>query len=92
MKHIRKFNENIAQKHLKVIEVLKDIFAELIDDASIQVNISLESIVITLFAGLGYIIICDLLSKKSSEDKKAFFLTTNNPLSISLMIIEPLLK
>ena len=43
MKHIRKFNENIAQKHLKVIEVLKDIFAELIDDASIQVNISLES-------------------------------------------------
>ncbi len=43
MKHIRKFNEDIAQKHLKVLEVLKDIFAELIDDASIQVNISLES-------------------------------------------------
>ncbi len=43
MKHIRKFNENIAQKHLEVYKVLKDIFAELIDDASIQVNISLES-------------------------------------------------
>jgi hypothetical protein len=43
MKHIRKFNENTAQKHLKVLEVLRDIFAELIDDASIQVNISLAS-------------------------------------------------
>jgi hypothetical protein len=43
MKHLKKFNENIAQKHLKVLEVLRDIFAELIDDASIQVNISLES-------------------------------------------------
>ena len=43
MKHLKKFNENIAQKHLEVLEVLRDIFAELIDDASIQVNISLES-------------------------------------------------
>jgi len=43
MKHLKKFNENIAQKHLKALEVLRDIFAELIDDASIQVNISLES-------------------------------------------------
>jgi hypothetical protein len=44
MKHIRKFNENIAQKHLKVIEALKDIFAELIDDTSIQVEITLQSV------------------------------------------------
>lgn len=44
MKHIRKFNENIAQKHLKVVEVLKDIFAELIDDTSIQVEITLQSV------------------------------------------------
>ena len=43
MKHLKKFNENIAQRHLNVLEVLRDIFAELIDDASIQVNISLES-------------------------------------------------
>ena len=44
MKYLKKFNENIAQRHLKVHEVLKDIFAELIDDTSIQVEISLESI------------------------------------------------
>jgi len=44
MKHLKKFNENIAQRHLKVHEVLKDIFAELIDDTSIQVNISLQSV------------------------------------------------
>jgi hypothetical protein len=43
MKHLKKFNENIAQRHLKVLEVLRDIFAELIDDTTIQVNISLES-------------------------------------------------
>jgi hypothetical protein len=43
MKHLKKFNENIAQKHLNVLEVLRDIFAELIDDTTIQVNISLES-------------------------------------------------
>lgn len=45
MKHLKKFNEsNIAQRHLKVHEVLKDIFAELIDDKSIQVEITLESV------------------------------------------------
>jgi hypothetical protein len=44
MKHLKKFNENIAQRHLKVHEVLKDIFAELIDDTSIQINISLQSV------------------------------------------------
>ena len=44
MKHLKKFNENIAQRHLKVNEILKDIFAELIDDTSIQVDISLQSI------------------------------------------------
>ena len=44
MKHLKKFNEDIAQRHLKVHEILKDIFAELIDDTSIQVNISLQSV------------------------------------------------
>lgn len=44
MKYLKKFNENIAQRHLKVHEVLKDIFAELIDDSSIQVEITLESV------------------------------------------------
>ena len=44
MKYLKKFNENIAQRHLKVHEVLKDIFAELIDDTSIQVEISLQSV------------------------------------------------
>jgi hypothetical protein len=43
MKYIRKFNENITDSHLKVNDLLKDIFAELIDDASIQVEIKLES-------------------------------------------------
>lgn len=44
MKYIRKFNENITDSHLKVNDLLKDIFAELIDDASIQVEIKLESL------------------------------------------------
>ena len=44
MKYLKKFNENIAQRHLKVHEVLKDIFAELIDDSSIQIEITLESV------------------------------------------------
>jgi len=44
MKHLKKFNENIAQRHLKVHEILKDIFAELIDDTSIQVEITLQSV------------------------------------------------
>lgn len=44
MKHLKKFNENIAQRHLKVHDVLKDIFAELIDDTTIQVEITLKSV------------------------------------------------
>ena len=44
MKYIKKFNENITDSHLKVNDLLKDIFAELIDDASIQVEIKLESL------------------------------------------------
>lgn len=44
MKYIRKFNENITDSHLKVNDLLKDIFAELIDDSSIQVEIKLESL------------------------------------------------
>jgi hypothetical protein len=44
MKYIKSFNENIAERHLKVNDILKDIFSELIDDTSIQVEISLESI------------------------------------------------
>ena len=44
MKYLKKFNENIAQRHLKVHDILKDIFAELIDDTSIQVEISLQSV------------------------------------------------
>ncbi len=44
MKYLKKFNENIAQRHLKVHDVLKDIFAELIDDTSIQVEITLQSV------------------------------------------------
>jgi hypothetical protein len=44
MKHLKKFNENIAQRHLKVHEILKDIFAELIDDTTIQVEITLKSV------------------------------------------------
>lgn len=44
MKYLKKFNENIAQRHLKVHDTLKDIFAELIDDTSIQVDITLQSV------------------------------------------------
>lgn len=44
MKHLKKFNENIAEKHIKVHDMLKDIFAELIDDETIQVSISLQSV------------------------------------------------
>jgi hypothetical protein len=44
MKHLKKFNEsNIAQRHLDVHNTLKDIFAELIDDTTIQVEISMQS-------------------------------------------------
>jgi hypothetical protein len=42
MKYIRKFNENITESNIN--DLLKDIFAELIDDASIQVEIKLETL------------------------------------------------
>jgi len=45
MKYLKKFNEsNIAERHIEVHNMLKDIFAELIDDQTIQVEIRLESI------------------------------------------------
>ena len=43
MKHLKKFNENLAEKYLQMDKILKDIFAELIDDTSIQVEFSLDS-------------------------------------------------
>ena len=43
MKHIRKFNES-SDRHLKVVEIIKDIFSELIDDVSIQIEIKVENI------------------------------------------------
>ena len=42
MKYIRKFNENITESNIK--DLLKDIFAELIDDSLIQVEIKLETL------------------------------------------------
>ena len=43
MKHLKKFNENVAEKYLQMYEILKDIFAELIDDTTIQVEFGYES-------------------------------------------------
>jgi hypothetical protein len=43
MKHLKKFNENVAEKYLQMHEVLKDVFAELIDDTTIQVEFGFES-------------------------------------------------
>jgi hypothetical protein len=43
MKYLKKFNENLAEKCLEMDKILKDVFAELIDDASIQVDFTLES-------------------------------------------------
>jgi hypothetical protein len=43
MKHLKKFNENIAEKYLQMHEILKDVFAELIDDTTIQVEFGYES-------------------------------------------------
>jgi inactivated superfamily I helicase len=43
MKYLKKFNENLAEKCLEMDKILKDVFAELIDDASIQVEFGLES-------------------------------------------------
>ena len=43
MKYLKKFNENVAEKYLQMHEILKDIFAELIDDTTIQVEFGYES-------------------------------------------------
>lgn len=43
MKYLKKFNENLAEKCLEMDKILKDIFAELIDDNTIQVEFSLDS-------------------------------------------------
>jgi hypothetical protein len=43
MKHLKKFNENVAEKYLQIHEILKDVFAELIDDTTIQVEFGYES-------------------------------------------------
>ena len=43
MKYLKKFNENVAEKCLEMDKILKDVFAELIDDTTIQVEFSLDS-------------------------------------------------
>jgi len=43
MKYLKKFNENVAEKYLQMHEVLKDVFAELIDDTTVQVEFGFES-------------------------------------------------
>ena len=43
MNHLKKFNENVAEKYLQMHEILKDVFAELIDDTTIQVEFGYES-------------------------------------------------
>ena len=43
MKYLKKFNENVAAKYLQMHEMLKDVFAELIDDTTIQVEFGFES-------------------------------------------------
>ena len=43
MKYLKKFNENVAEKYLQMHEILKDVFAELIDDTTIQVEFGFES-------------------------------------------------
>jgi hypothetical protein len=43
MKYLKKFNENLAEKYLEIDRILKYIFAELIDDTTIQVEFSLDS-------------------------------------------------
>ncbi len=42
MKHLKKFNENVAEKYLQMDKILKDVFAELIDDTSIQVEFGFD--------------------------------------------------
>ena len=46
MKYLKKFNESMskAERNIEVHNILKDIFSELIDDQTIQVEIRLESI------------------------------------------------
>ena len=43
MKYLKKFNDNVAEKYLQMHEILKDVFAELIDDTTIQVEFGYES-------------------------------------------------
>ena len=43
MKYLKKFNENVAEKYLQMHEILKDVFAELIDDTTIEVEFGYES-------------------------------------------------
>jgi hypothetical protein len=43
MKYLKKFNENLAEKYLEIHKILKDVFAELMDDTSIQVDFTLET-------------------------------------------------
>jgi hypothetical protein len=43
MKYLKKFNENLAEKYLEIHKILKDVFAELMDDTTIQVEISMQS-------------------------------------------------
>lgn len=43
MKYLKKFNENLAEKYLEMDKIVKDVFAELIDDTTIQVEFSLDS-------------------------------------------------
>jgi hypothetical protein len=43
MKHLKKFNENVAEKYLQMDKILKDVFAELIDDTTVQVEFGFES-------------------------------------------------
>ena len=43
MKYLKKFNENVAEKYLQMHEILKDVFAELIDDTTVQVEFGFES-------------------------------------------------
>lgn len=42
MKYLKKFNENVAAKYLQMHEMLKDVFAELIDDTTIQVEFGFD--------------------------------------------------
>ena len=43
MKHLKRFNESLAEKYLQMDKILKDIFAELLDDTSIQIEFGYDS-------------------------------------------------